>query len=61
MSSQIAKSLLRRSKKAESAFSIPLSVSSEKTTPKPNVSSAAFRSQTSISCFGLSSLTSVAR
>src|SRR5207244_13394605 len=40
---------------------MPPSVSSEKTTPNPKVSAAAFRSHTSISCFGFSSLTSVAR
>src|SRR5690348_11227768 len=40
---------------------MPPSVSSENTTPNPNVSPAMFRSQTSISWFGLSSFTSVAR
>jgi hypothetical protein len=40
---------------------MPPSVSSEKTTPNPNVSSAVFLSQTSIRCFGLRSLTRVAR
>ena len=37
-----------------SACSMPPSVSSENTTPKPNVSSAAFRSQTVISLVGSS-------
>src|SRR6266704_1051514 len=38
---------------------MPPSVSSEKTTPNPKVSSAAFRSQTSTWSFGFRSLTSV--
>ena len=50
MSSQIANSRCICAKTAGSACSIPPSVSSLNTTPKPNVSSAAFRSQTVISC-----------
>src|SRR5579875_3369553 len=46
---------------ARSACSMPPSVSSENTTPKPNVSSAALRSHTVISCPGLSRLASAAK
>ena len=49
MSSQIANSRCICSKTTGSACSIPPSVSSLKTTPKPNVSSGALRSQTVIS------------
>jgi hypothetical protein len=61
MSSQVAKSLVSCSKKAASACSMPPRVSSEKTTPNPNVSSAAFLSHISIAWRGFSSLRSVAR
>src|SRR5215472_5090641 len=44
-----------------SACSMPPSVSSENTTPKPNVSSGALRSQTVISCAGSSCLVSAAK
>src|SRR5215467_4635062 len=44
-----------------SAFSIPPSVSSENTTPKPNVSSGALRSQTVISASGESWRASAAK
>src|SRR5262245_34961900 len=44
-----------------SAFSIPPSVSSENTTPKPKVSSGALRSQTVISASGRSCLASAAK
>src|SRR5690349_2716742 len=44
-----------------SACSMPPSVSSENTTPKPNVSSAAFRSQTVISLPGSSCRASAAK
>ena len=40
---------------------MPPSVSSENTTPKPNVSSAALRSQTVISCAGSSCLVRAAK
>ena len=50
MSSQIANSRCIWAKTAGSACSMPPRVSSLNTTPKPNVSSAAFRSQTVISC-----------
>ena len=49
MSSQIANSRCICAKTAGSACSMPPSVSSLNTTPKPNVSSAALRSQTVIS------------
>ena len=44
-----------------SAFSIPPSVSSENTTPKPNVTSGASRSQTVTSCAGSSCFINAAR
>src|ERR1700751_2497991 len=44
-----------------SACSMPPSVSSENTTPKPNVSSGAFRSHTVISCRGSSCLARAAK
>ena len=50
MSSQIANSRCICEKTTGSACSIPPSVSSLKTTPKPNVSSGALRSHTVISC-----------
>ena len=50
MSSQIANSRCICAKTTGSACSMPPSVSSLNTTPNPKVSSAAFRSQTVISC-----------
>ena len=44
-----------------SAFSMPPRVSSENTTPKPNVSSGALRSQMVISWAGLSCLARAAK
>src|SRR5437899_206391 len=61
MSSQRANSRCMAAKTSGSACSIPPSVSSEKTTPKPNVSSGAFRSHRSTSLPGLSCLTSAER
>jgi hypothetical protein len=61
MSSQVANSPVSCSKKAASACSMPPSVSSEKTTPNPKVSSAAFLSHSSIAWRGLRSLSRVAR
>ena len=61
MSSQRANSRSICAWIAGSACSMPPSVSSEKTTPKPNVSSAALRSQTVISWSGPSCLASAAK
>jgi hypothetical protein len=54
MSVQRANRRAMASANSGSAFSMPPSVSSEKTTPKPNVSSGALRSQTVISWAGSS-------
>src|ERR1700750_1015186 len=56
MSSQRANSRSMAPKMAVSACSMPPSVSSENTPPKPKVSSGAFRSHTVISCDGSSCL-----
>ena len=61
MSSQRANSRRMDWKISRSACSMPPRVSSEKTTPKPNVSSAAFRSQTVMSCRASSCLASAAK
>src|SRR5579863_7186901 len=61
MSSQRANSRRMAAKISTSACSMPPSVSSEKTTPKPNVSSAALRSNTMISCLGSSCLARAAK
>src|SRR4051794_10171961 len=61
MSSQRANSCSMLAKIDRSAPSMPVSVSSEKTTPKPNVSSAALRSHTSTSCRGSSCFASAAK
>src|ERR1700677_269927 len=61
MSSQRANSRLIAAKIPASACSMPPRVSSENTTPKPNVSSAALRSQTVISCPASSCLASAAK
>ena len=60
MSSQRANSRCIAAWIAGSACSMPPSVSSEKTTPKPKVSSGALRSQTVTSRPGSSCLTSAA-
>src|SRR3954451_14928042 len=61
MSSQRANSCSMLAKIDRSAPSMPVSVSSEKTTPKPKVSSAALRSHTSTSCRGSSCFASEAK
>ena len=61
MSSQRANSLRMAEKISSSACSMPPRVSSENTTPKPNVSSAALRSQTVISCRASSCLARAAK
>src|SRR5438067_4853222 len=61
MSSQRANSARIASCTAASACSMPPRVSSEKTTPKPNVSSGALRSQTVISWPGPSCFASAAK
>ena len=61
MSSQIANSAAIFAWIAGSACSMPPSVSSEKTTPKPKVSSARLRSQTVISWSAPSCLASAAK
>src|SRR6185437_99867 len=61
MSSQRAKSRSMAANTAASACSIPPSVSSENTTPKPNVSPGAFRSQRCTSWRGSSCLASAAK
>src|SRR5580692_5682627 len=61
MSSQRANSRSICAYTASSACSMPPSVSSENTTPNPNVSSAALRSQTVTSCSGLSWRVSAAK
>src|SRR5690348_159408 len=61
MSSQRANSRAIASWMTGSACSMPPRVSSENTTPKPNVSSGALRSQTVISRVGSSALASAAK
>ena len=61
MSSQRANSRRMAAKISRSACSMPPRVSSENTTPKPNVSSAALRSQIVISCPASSCLARAAK
>ena len=61
MSSHRASSRRMAANTAGSASSMPPSVSSENTTPKPNVSSAALRSHTVMTCDGSSWRSSAAQ
>jgi hypothetical protein len=61
MSVQRANCSLMRCAMTGSAFSMPPSVSSLNTTPKPKVSSAALRSHTVMSCAGFSCFMSAAK